>query len=63
MLQSEAGYIDARPQPPTRLNSLATHGRTIHWVIYDQFQWDLPIGPFRFTQERTFRQRVYEYTA
>src|SRR6478609_4393261 len=32
-LQSKAGYIDARPLPPYRRNSLATHGRTIHWVI------------------------------
>ena len=32
-LQSKAGYIDARPLPPYRQNSLATHGRTIHWVI------------------------------
>src|SRR6266446_5011556 len=31
-LQSEAGYIDARPPPPIRRNLLATHGRTIHWV-------------------------------
>jgi len=31
-LQSKAGYIDARPLPPYRRNSLATHGRTIHWV-------------------------------
>ena len=31
-LQSKAGYIDARPLPPYRQNSLATHGRTIHWV-------------------------------
>ena len=30
MLQSKAGYIDARPLPPTRQNPLATHGRTIH---------------------------------
>src|SRR4029079_5036653 len=30
MLQPKAGYIDARPLPPTRRNSLATHGRTIH---------------------------------
>src|SRR5258705_6227097 len=30
MLQSEAGYIDARPPPPIRRNLLATHGRTIH---------------------------------
>jgi hypothetical protein len=33
MLQSKAGYIDARPLPSTR-HSLATHGRTIHWVIH-----------------------------
>src|SRR5215510_595602 len=30
MLQSEAGYIDARPQLPDRRKPLATHGRTIH---------------------------------
>jgi multidrug resistance efflux pump len=30
-LQSEAGYIDARPQTRST-NLLATHGRTIHWV-------------------------------
>src|SRR4029077_15096017 len=29
-LQSEAGYIDARPPPPIRRNLLATRGRTIH---------------------------------
>src|SRR5262249_53940416 len=29
-LQSETGYIDARPHPPDRRKSLATHGRTIH---------------------------------
>src|SRR4029450_13796560 len=29
-LQSKAGYIDARPLPLYRRNSLATHGRTIH---------------------------------
>src|SRR5262249_53688011 len=32
MLQSKAGYIDARPLSPSRRNPLATHGRTIHWV-------------------------------
>ena len=32
MLESKAGYIDARPLPPTRQNLLATHGRTIQWV-------------------------------
>jgi hypothetical protein len=30
-LQSEAGYIDARPYLPDRRKPLATHGRTIHW--------------------------------
>jgi len=30
MLQSEAGYIDARPQRLDRRKPLATHGRTIH---------------------------------
>src|SRR5262249_7419105 len=29
-LQSEAGYIDARPHSPDRRNPLATHGRTVH---------------------------------
>jgi hypothetical protein len=29
-LQSEAGYIDARPYLPDRRKPLATHGRTIH---------------------------------
>src|SRR5436309_13363793 len=36
--QSKAGYIDARPLPPYRRNSLATHGRTIHWVITGRTQ-------------------------
>jgi hypothetical protein len=31
-LQSEAGYIDARPYLPDRRNLLAPHSRTIHWV-------------------------------
>ena len=32
MLQSEAGYIDARPRiRQLGESSLATHGRTIHW--------------------------------
>jgi hypothetical protein len=30
MLQSKAGYIDARPLTTSSTNSLATHGRTIH---------------------------------
>jgi hypothetical protein len=29
-LQSEAGYIDARPHTARSTNPLATHGRTIH---------------------------------
>lgn len=29
-LQSEAAYIDARPQSPTSKILLATHGRSIH---------------------------------
>jgi hypothetical protein len=31
-LQSEAGYIDARPYLLDRRKPLAPHGRTIHWV-------------------------------
>src|SRR6516165_12701968 len=31
MLQSEAGYIDARPHRQDRRKPLAPHGRTIHW--------------------------------
>src|SRR5712672_1531327 len=30
MLQSKAGYIDARPLTATSAKPLATHGRTIH---------------------------------
>ena len=30
-LQSEAGYIDARPHQPKPSKPLAPHGRTIHW--------------------------------
>ena len=33
--------------PPARRNPLATHGRTIHWVIFDQVRRGLPIGAFR----------------
>jgi hypothetical protein len=36
MLQSEAGYIDARPLTTISTKTLATHGRTIHWVIFDR---------------------------
>jgi len=32
-LQNEAGYIDARPLSARSKIPLATHGRTIHWVI------------------------------
>src|SRR6266446_5433166 len=51
-LQSEAGYIDARPPPPIRRNLLATHGRTIHRVICDQNRAlrSLPLLP----QERKY---------
>src|SRR5438445_8319212 len=35
MLQSEAGYIDARPHLPELTKPLAPHGRTIHWVSCD----------------------------
>ncbi|SRR6266404_5763486 len=31
MLQSKAGYIDARPLTASSAKPLATHGRTIHW--------------------------------
>jgi len=30
MLQSKAGYIDARPLTASSTRTLATHGRTIH---------------------------------
>jgi hypothetical protein len=30
MLQSKAGYIDARPLTASSAKPLATHGRTIH---------------------------------
>src|SRR5271169_1228613 len=52
-LQSEAGYIDARPLTANSTKTLATHGRTIHWVNRDRLK------PARsrplFTQEPTFR--------
>ena len=32
-LQSKAGYIDARPLTAISTKTLATHGRTIQWVI------------------------------
>src|ERR1700726_3715890 len=32
MLQSKAGYIDARPLTASSAKPLATRGRTIHWV-------------------------------
>ena len=32
MLQSKAGYIDARPLTASSAKPLATHGRSIHWV-------------------------------
>ena len=35
MLQSKAEYIDARPLTASSAKPLATHGRTIHWVIAD----------------------------
>jgi hypothetical protein len=38
MLQSEAGYINARPHLPDRRKPLATQGRTIHRVMSDKTQ-------------------------
>src|ERR1700730_3350255 len=32
MLQSKAGYIDARPLTASSAKPLATHGRTLSWV-------------------------------
>ena len=32
MLQSKAGYIDARPLTASSAKPLATHSRAIHWV-------------------------------
>jgi hypothetical protein len=47
MLQSEAGYIDARPQSDSSTKPLATHGRTIHGVIRvaSTVRLRLPISP------------------
>jgi len=39
-LQSEAGYIDARPLTASSAKPLATHGRTIHWVKKSKFRGD-----------------------
>jgi hypothetical protein len=37
MLQSKAGYIDARPLTASSAKPLATHGRTIHQGQSRQF--------------------------
>src|ERR1700738_84022 len=37
MLQSEAGYIDARPLNASSTKPLATHGRTIHLGHFGRF--------------------------
>jgi hypothetical protein len=33
--------------------------RTLRWVIFDQVQWGLPIGPFRLALGAAFRQRIW----
>jgi hypothetical protein len=45
MLQSEAGYIEARPLTANSAKPLATHGRTIHWVKIAALTgyWPLPV--------------------
>src|SRR3981189_3268904 len=50
-LQSETGYIDARPLTPDRRKLLATHGRTIHWVnrVILTLRRRLPISPEKQT--------------
>src|SRR6266702_6302797 len=45
MLQSKAGYIDARPPPPIRRNLLATHGQTIHLGQKAPFRTDIVSPP------------------
>ncbi len=51
MLQSEAGYIDARPADTSSTKPLATHGRTIHWVksVVLTLRRSLPVFPDKQT--------------
>ncbi|QOZ69828.1 hypothetical protein WN72_28570 [Bradyrhizobium arachidis] len=53
-LQTEAGYIDARPHLPDRRNLLAPHGRTIHLgqKLTRRERHDDGIGSFRRFQRR-----------
>src|SRR5258708_21159538 len=61
MLQSEAGYIDARPADTSSTKPLATHGRTIHSAGHfrsapiNGHRQTGPAGPVR-AQEPTWRQ-------
>src|SRR5260370_15938837 len=49
MLQSKAGYIDARPLTASSAKPLATHGRTIHWVnhVILRVPRSLPVYPYK----------------
>jgi hypothetical protein len=55
-LQSEAGYINARPRPPDRRNTLATHGRTIHCAI-SRRNGDLLAPPRTLSRKSDFSRR------
>jgi hypothetical protein len=58
MLQSKAGYIDARPHiRQLDQSSLATHGRTIHWVISDRRGRSRTTVDARFAPESGQRDR------
>src|SRR6202171_4358618 len=46
MLQSKAGYIDARPLTANPTNLLATHGRTIHSGQKAKFRGDQSMSAF-----------------
>jgi hypothetical protein len=60
MLQSEAGYIDARPLTATSTKTLATHGRTIHCAISGLMHRNM-IGAKRKTASRRSLRNAITY--
>src|SRR5260370_17519771 len=59
MLQSKAGYIDARPLTASSAKPLATHGRTIHWGQQRKSEANLPVPGRRLIPPRYFGQRPF----
>ena len=62
MLQSEAGYIDARPHQPELTKPLAPHGRTIHLGHFRQINPlpTLSACPLRSDRVRTFAPQQFD---